>query len=387
MRVTNSATYRNFTNSVNDVHGKLNKSMNKVSSGRAYEAAKENPLAYYDGKKIDNQYQDILSKMALSTNVKNRIYQQELGVRAIQNRLTEAKTKIEYIRSDSNNGDEKLVDTVKDDLLQKAQSMVNELNGQFQNFYIYGGSDTSTTPFSLSADGQELTFNHTFPGDNNPTQIKMKLGKDAATGEFNLNYSMKRADGTTVDDTTAAGKTEILGKIESAMSEQGRVDVGYGNLANKDTLLDTFTGGLNALTGLSSDAVRAGAGIAKIEERLLNSPIFLIAQGVTTMEDYKNGGSKETFSEELGKIMDKMTDTEHNVSTAYSDLGNKYALLETTEEKMNLMKVNLTEQYKDILGADPYESIMDMYSYQFSYNSALKVGSNMMQSSLFDFMR
>lgn len=75
MRVTNSSYYRNFTNSINDVHGRLNKSMNKVSSGKAYEKASDNPLAYYEGKKIDNQYQDTLSKLGLITNVKNRLYQ------------------------------------------------------------------------------------------------------------------------------------------------------------------------------------------------------------------------------------------------------------------------------------------------------------------------
>jgi len=29
---------------------------------------------------------------------------------------------------------------------------------------------------------------------------------------------------------------------------------------------------------------------------------------------------------------------------------------------------------------------MEMYSYQYSYSAALKVGSNLMQSSLFDFL-
>ena len=50
MRVVNSSVYNKFTSSVNDVHGKLNKAMNKVSSGAAYENAAENPLAYYQGK-------------------------------------------------------------------------------------------------------------------------------------------------------------------------------------------------------------------------------------------------------------------------------------------------------------------------------------------------
>ena len=63
MRVTTTAAYRNFSGSVNDVHSRLNKSMNKISSGKAYEKAADNPLAYYEGKKIDNQYLDTLSKL------------------------------------------------------------------------------------------------------------------------------------------------------------------------------------------------------------------------------------------------------------------------------------------------------------------------------------
>ena len=62
MRVTNASTYRKFTSSVNNVHLKLNKSMNKITSGAAYETAAENPLAYYTGKKIDQQYLDTKAK-------------------------------------------------------------------------------------------------------------------------------------------------------------------------------------------------------------------------------------------------------------------------------------------------------------------------------------
>lgn len=51
------------------------------------------------------------------------------------------------------------------------------------------------------------------------------------------------------------------------------------------------------------------------------------------------------------------------------------------------MKLDLTKQYKDRLGANPYEAITEMFSYQQSYNAALKVGSQIMSSSLFDFMR
>ena len=384
MRVTNSSYYRNFTNSINDVHGRLNKSMNKVSSGKAYEKASDNPLAYYDGKKIDNQYQDTLSKLGLITNVKNRLYQQELGARSIQNRLSEAKKKIEYVRSDSNNSDMQIVQTVRDDLLQKQQSMVNDLNAQYQNNYIFGGSDTTTPPFTLSADGRELTFDHTFAGDDSATKMVMTLTQQA-DGTYQYEFS-----GTKGNPPANMDSDETLDNIVKAMRETGYMDVGYGNISEPDTLLDTNTGGLNLITGLSAGAMNAMSDSQAKDEvikRLNNSPVALVGKAVIASDNYIGGGSREDFSSALGTVMDTMTDTEHSVSTVYSDLGNKYSLLESTEEKLTTIKLALTEQYKEKLGADPYEAITEMFSYQQSYNAALRVGSNMMSSSLFDFVK
>lgn len=384
MRVTNSSYYRNFTNSINDVHGRLNKSMNKVSSGKAYEKASDNPLAYYEGKKIDNQYQDTLSKLGLITNVKNRLYQQELGARSIQNRLSEAKKKIEYVRSDSNNSDMQIVQTVRDDLLQKQQSMVNDLNAQYQNNYIFGGSDTTTPPFTLSADGRELTFDHTFAGDDSATKMVMTLTQQA-DGPYQYEFS-----GTKGNPPANMDSDETLDNIVKAMRETGYMDVGYGNISEPDTLLDTNTGGLNLITGLSAGAMNAMSDSQAKDEvikRLNNSPVALVGKAVIASDNYIGGGSREDFSSALGTVMDTMTDTEHSVSTVYSDLGNKYSLLESTEEKLTTIKLALTEQYKEKLGADPYEAITEMFSYQQSYNAALRVGSNMMSSSLFDFVK
>ena len=51
------------------------------------------------------------------------------------------------------------------------------------------------------------------------------------------------------------------------------------------------------------------------------------------------------------------------------------------------MKDTLEKQYKDKLGIDPYDAIVKMYSQQYAYQAAMKVGSNIMQSSLFDYVR
>lgn len=385
MRVTNSSTYRNFTSSINEAHSMLNKSMEKVSSGKAYESAADNPLAYYQGQKIDSQYQDVLSKISLIGDVKDRLYQQELGARSIQKTLSDAKNKIQYIRTDSNNGEMGTVDTVREDLLQKQQSMVNDLNSQYQNYYVFGGNDGSTPPFSLSSDGTTLTFSHKFAGDTAPTEMVMTLTKQT-DGSYKYVYG----DPAVTDPNDPKSSAGTLNNILKAMKEQSRVDIGYGNISDKSTLLDTYTGGLNLLTGLTSDSLNSmtdAQAIAEIQDRMNKSPIGLIGQAASALSDFSAGGSKDEFSSSLGTIMDNMTDTEHYVSTVYSDLGNKASLLDKTGERLDDMKMTLTIQYKNKLGADPYKSIMEMNSYQFSYNAAQQVGSHLMQSSLFDFMR
>lgn len=395
MRVTNTATYRNFTTSVNSVHEQLNRSLNKISSGEQYEKAAESPLSYYRGKRIDDQYLDALGKSTLLTDIKNRLYQQELGARDIQKILANGKNKVQEARTGTSS-DESL-QTLRDDLLQKQHEIIDDLNAQYENFYIYGGNDLSTPPFSLSADGKTLTFSHSYPDHTdaeNPVTITMELKYDQKTP-----YSFEITKATTKDGKDVTGTAEDL--IIRAMSEQGRMDIGYGDIRDRETLLDTFTGGFNVLTGLNSDKIinleAASADTwTEIQNRLNKSPLALIGGAVQAIDTYLEadpndpdvkGAAKDQLFKDLGTTIQDMTETEHWVSTVYSDLGNKYRLLEDTDTKLKTLQDSLTEQYTNLLGADPYESILQMYNNQYAYNAALRVGNNLMNTSLFDFVR
>ena len=408
MRITTNATYRKYTSSVNDVHSKLIKSFNKISSGAAYETAADNPLAYYTGKKIDDQYLDTVSKNTLLTDVKNRLYQQELGARDIQDVLSKAKKQVQYARTATTTGEHD-IQTIKEDLIQKVRTIANDLNTQYQDFYIYGGNDVKTTPFDLNvglsyADPNDptdttkpnvtLTYRHTFPGETNVTEFQIQFAYDDTGENFEATLlTGKDADGTDLGD---------MNDLIRAMSEQGRIDIGYGSISNRDTLLDTYTGGLNILTGLNSDAVRSlnegdqanGTTNAsdRIMEALSQSPIALVSKAIISINDYNSesspsNGDKDLLDSRLAATIDEMTVTEHTISTAYSDLGNKYLLLEETGKKLDSVEDSLMEQYKDVLGADPYASVMEMFTNQYAYNAALQVGSKLMTSSLFDFVR
>ncbi len=395
MRVTNTATYRNYTSSINNVHANLNKSLNKISSGRQYESAAESPLSYYRGMEIDSQHQEILSKATLLTDVKSRLEQQEKGIYDIQQLLKGAKNDV-VLKARTATTDATARETLKADLLQKSQTMVNDLRSQYQDYYVYGGNDVSTPPFSLSSDGMTLTFSHRFPGESDITDFVMKLKPDAADST-KYKFELDTAPSTTPGHTTGT-----IDKLVQAMSEQGYMDLGYGDIRSRDTLLDTFTGGMNVLTGMNSDTIKSlypldptgaitGPNAATAEETIMKAltdgPLGTVVQSVAALENFHQDGDGDALDDQLERLISEMTVAEHTVSNFYSDLGTKYHTLENTEDRLNTTMDSLKVQYKDIVGADPYESIYEMYNNQYAFNAALQVGSNLMQSSLFDFVR
>lgn len=392
MRVTTAATYRKYTDSVNSVHSKLNKSMNKITSGKAYERAAENPLAYFEGKKIDTQYQDINTKIDLIADVKNRLYQQEQGALSIQSLLSQSKIKVQASINATNTADA-TIKTYHDDLSQKLQSMITDLNGQYQDMYVYGGNDLTTTPFEFDSTTMTLTYNHTYPENpNEVVSLTFELQYDQTNG-----YSYKLGGSNANGPLDPADAEKYLVK---AMSEQGLMDLGYGDINDTSSLINTYTGGLNLLTGMSSDYIKANASdpdlVKNILGELTNSAIGLTSQAVDTMQSYLDGTGKIAqnngkidiglYSSSLSDVMGKMDLAEGRISTVYTTLGNRYALLENTETKLEAMSDTLEEIYQDKLGADPYEAITEMYSYQYAYSASLQLGSSIMSMSLFDFM-
>ena len=380
MRVTNTSIYPNFTFTANDLHSKLIKSFSKIGgNSKKYESAAENPLAYYEGLNMDTHFQDLESKVSLIKDVKHRMYQQELGARAIQSALTGDKgSKFQIEKALNATSDHtSTLSAVRDELTQSQHEIVNALNVQYQNIYVFGGNDSSQAPFYLSEDGKTLTYRHLFPGDKTTTDITMTLTKQT-DGSYEY----------VIDD---------IDSVVKAMTEQGVMDLGYGYIGDRDSLIDTYTGGLNVLTGITSKTARDMISLGKtddlkalIQERMNGSAIALTGQAAFAVQDYIDNPTQDglnTMNKVLGDTLSEIDASSIRLGTIYEELGIKYSRLDDTHTRLLSVQDSLTEAYADKLGADPYEAIMEMVSNQYSYNAALQVGTKLMETSLFDFMR
>ena len=407
MRVTARTYYQDYAKSVNDLHSKLNKSMEQVGNGRKFNEAKEDPIAYYAGKRIENQHTDADAKKTIIDDVKNRLYQQEKGALSIQEDMRAVNTRIIALKNDTMNAVPGTVATYESEFVQRLNSMVNTLNSQYDNFYVYGGNDMTTVPFSLQKDldgappSITLTYTHKFPGDQKATELHMKYSFDGT----NYKNEVSGKDG----DGNALNEADSMKLMLSAMREQGRMSTGYGSLRDRSTLLDTYTGGLNMITGLSSDSLKGlsdsdaisrikgasnGAAVNPQEDSIMNSPVALLSKAILTSHQYIDAlktntnvsTAKERFHKDMSEFINQNDDSEARVSHTYRVLGIKYAALETTQKTLDITMDTLQAEYSSKLAIDPYDAVVKMYSYQYSYNAAMKVGANIMQSSLFDFV-
>ena len=393
MRVTGSTFYKDYARTVQDLKSEYNKSMDQVSSGKKYASASESPLDYYAGKKIDNLYNDAVVKDTMIKDVMNRLEQQETASRTFYGQMQDLTVKYEQLASSSYQGLESTVDTMHTYLLNKQQTMAQDLNTSYENYYVMGGNDGTTVPFTMSDDGMTLTYHHKFAGDDAATVMSMTY--NAETMEYS--YSGTDATGNTMTEN------QTLEKIVTAMREQGRMSLGYGDITNVSTLPDTYYGGLNMVTGLTSDKLRAECPATDLTKNIetfkkaMNKSAFALNSQVI----YSSGKYYESFSgteaekeAACSKLNDDLKYTIGNwdhamidVSNTFRRIGVAYSTLEDVQSRLQLSQDNYIKEYNDHLAIDTYDAIVKMYQGQFAYNAAMQVGSKIMQNSLFDFVQ
>ncbi|MBP3802749.1 MAG: hypothetical protein J6I76_02450 [Oribacterium sp.] len=389
MRVTASTFYKDYAKSVQDLKSIYNKSMQQVSSGKKYEHAYENPLDYYAGKKIDNLYNDVVTKDTMIKDVINRLEQQETTSRTFYSEMSDLNIKYEQMASSSYQGLESTVDTMHTYMLNKQQTMTQDLNATYENYYVMGGNDQTTIPFTMSQDGLTLSYHHKFPGDSKATVMEMKY--DPETKSFS--YSGTDANGN------AMSEDQTLDKILTAMREQGRMSLGYGDINTVETLPDTYYGGLNMVTGLTSDKLRAmNDSDAKeaIKSAMNTSAFGLNAQAVDATNNYyesfnKTEAEKEAavqrLNEDLEYVIGNWDHAMISVSNTFRRIGVATQTLEEVDNQLQTAEDTYIKEYNDHMAIDTYDAIVQMYQHMYSYNAAMQVGSKIMQNSLFDFVQ
>ena len=104
--------------------------------------------------------------------------------------------------------------------------------------------------------------------------------------------------------------------------------------------------------------------------------------GKTLNESYATDDDYQTML----KLMDKYKQCMSDFNNSYTELDSKATYLRTNLERLETEKVTLNEQILDVEQIDLADAITAFSWDQFCYNSALKVGNQLLSQSLLDYM-
>jgi flagellar hook-associated protein 3 FlgL len=176
MRVTQALEQQQFLTSVETLESNLTQTQNEISSNQSFTTASQNPI----GAGAVNSYNQALAQsqqyVTNSDGAQTNLQTEDSSLSQVQSQLQSLRD----LALEANNGTLTNSDrsSIAAQVVQIQNSLVSLANTQNGNGeYIFGGFDTQTQPFTLSATGA------TYNGDQGQRQVQIAAGQTVADGD------------------------------------------------------------------------------------------------------------------------------------------------------------------------------------------------------------
>lgn len=330
MRVTTNMIMKNYQYRLNDALTQQTKQQYQVMTGRKYQNAWESPL--------DNAVAANLIKRYL----RNEDYLTSIDdIQSYQDSQENACSQLLDIAHeiDSNYSVQAVNDTNGESgrkafaaaLRRYKEAMITGVNQKHGDDFILAGSDGKNVPFTW---------------DNGKLYYR---GVDVTNGD--------------------------MSKLEGFAAERVFVDLGFGLSFGEDDKVVSTSGFDTSMPGINV----IGYGVN--QDGVSKNMIVLADQMASELE-------KEPFDQEAyRKLWDQFHKSTGELTDHVSNIGTKTQLLTSTKARLEDLNLALTKQLDSAVNADPAKAIMELSWSQFAYNSALRIGTNIISPSLLDFMK
>jgi flagellar hook-associated protein 3 len=445
MRITMGMVSRQYNKNLNNSLDQLNASSNRATSYRKYEKASEDPFASAKSYRLKREAGEVDNYQNNLEDVADQLTTAQSSMMSVYKIVSTANTgdTIQGITGTLSQKDRNVIATK---LRALQQSILSPANTKFGDKYIFGGSGETQPPFSVGAKGNllyrgiDVATGKIEAGTTaaiNGSQIMLgvpsldgyKIKVDASQPGASTSVSIDHtASPKTLNVTLKSGSTnqDLLDALKSAT---GLKDAG-GNaisLANASMTGDSTrplettaptaavisdTVGMDGLKKLANEKTFVDLGMGlKVkadgsidEQSVFDSSIPGISfMGYGTTDGTPDGVSNNLYTL-LGQIADQLDSENFNMNTIkpyldnltkqtattlskITESGTKSNFLTTTKTQLEAMSDNVNEKLVNNDYVDPMEAYMDFTWQQYSFQAALKVGSQILQPTFLDFMK
>lgn len=333
MRVTTSSMINRYTSRLNSVLSNMNSASMRVTSGRKYDRASQDPTNSVKSAKLRREHLKNDNYITNVQDVKSQNETVESSLMKISKMAEDAYVDVLSAVNGTMGPDERMIYASK--LREMQQTMVKDLNTSHAGKFVFGGSSTNEPPFNLSDTGV-LTYR-----------------------------------GLDVNSTDPA----VQAQLNQMANETLYIDLGFGldvtadGVVNSSSAYNTAMPGINFL-GFGLDAN--------------GNPNNLISTLGRLADEFENGTFNENTVKELSNKLDVQRKTVLNTIT---ELGSNNLFLENTEDRLknNQATYNKKIDATEFIPLD--KAIMNFKALEYTYQAALKVGMSILSPSFIDFMR
>ncbi len=343
MRITTNAILRNYNKNLSTSMKNLDTMRSRVMTQRKYMSTAEDPSSALRATSLERKYAKNNDYLDTVDDIQSHQNAQEDAAMQISNVALVLAKQYGIEGLNGTNNSEETRRTYADAWKGAQQSMLLSLNSTFGDEYVFGGSDAKNVPFSLekAADGTQVLKYRGIDVTSGDKTILDQLSKDSHY--IDLGFGLEVNDGTPPDEQYSIDPATAFNT-----SLPGINLVGYGTDADGDSK------NIIVLAGMISDE------LAKPE-------------GEFDYERYR-------------ELVNKFESGRNDLLSEVTILGTQTEFLTTTKERLENNKIQITEDYDNVVNVDMAEAIMDFSWAQYVYNAALKVGNNILTPSFIDYM-
>ena len=422
MRITTNAMIRNYSTNLNKALGDLDSKRNTVSSGRNFNKIAEDPAAAMKSFKLRSNFARTDVQRENTKDAQEKFDAITLNVLNCSSMTkTFLTTRLRAVNAPTSSYETR--QAYKQEVDQLIDSFLQQMNGTYNENFIFGGASTKDLPFE-KVDGEILYRG--LPVNTQTYMTKDELSKALSTslqltdGDATANPAIPASNPSLSaaltkimgnDDTISYDKlataledekvVEFLGnnnltegqsrvyklklnkdvanqlKYNTYMNEHSYRDIGFGMKEENGQIVSTsaFDAAVNGLQVF-------GHGV---DEDGLPNNIVALAQELSNLLGLESieGADLEKF----GKIIDKFPQAHSDmVDNGLAALGTKAKFLENTHDLLTETSQILNEQISNLDFCDPAEAITNLMWSQYTYNATLKVGNTLLSNSFIDFM-
>lgn len=379
-RITTNGMMTRYKTNLMKSYNSLATASERVTTERKFNSYAENPTKAAQAFQLRRNRWNVENQIANTKQVVHKFQQAWDCMEDTYQDLTVKLGKYSALRADNAadaGGRTALGQVIKG----AAESAMQTMNAKYGQNFVFSGADGENVPFEWGTDGS-VEYRGMKVDVKTPTEDELKDGSWKGKPEYadyEKIYNTIENEHTFVDlgmgmkEDTQNGQTKLIESSAFDTALNGADFIGYGtrvvtlNSGKEVTVPKNIISIMNQMGEIYSSCSAEDGSFS-------DTPI-------TTLDGKQV--SQEDMAEALEWAMEASMDDMHSKFIAH-DTRNTF--IKTNADRLDSLDDSLNEQITSIEDIDPADAITALMWAQYSYNAALRIGTNLLSQSLIDYM-